>query len=134
MERVTDRAPTVIDEPRTPPRRNPSYDVLGFNYARAMQLAADSSHFRFTTRRLAGEINFVQFLEFRLAIEQLELRGTERVLDIASPKLLAAYLAATGQVAEIHLTDLCDPRLEEFRELVPERRRDRVFTRLVDAS
>jgi SAM-dependent methyltransferase len=79
-------------------------------------------------------VNFVQALEFGLALDRLALTGGERVLDVASPKLLAAYLAAHGLVAEVHMTDLSDARLDDFRALVPAAELARVHTRQLDAT
>ncbi|HWO14826.1 MAG TPA: methyltransferase domain-containing protein [Polyangiaceae bacterium] len=111
-----------------------SLEILGFNTQRSLELLRDGGLRRFGLRRLLGGINFVQSLEFRLALEHLALSGAERVLDVASPKLLAAYLAARGKVAEIVMTDLADPRLSEFRALVPVAQRHRVSCRHVDAT
>ena len=67
---------------------NPSLDILSFNMQRSANLlAAEPSLRKFALTRLVGGINFVQFLEFRLALENLQLDGSGRVLDIASPKL-----------------------------------------------
>lgn len=111
-----------------------SLEILGFNTRRSLGLLGDEGLRRFGLRRLLGGINFVQSLEFRLALEHLDFTGEERVLDVASPKLLAAYLAAQGKVASIVMTDLSDPRLEEFRALVPREQRYRVTCRNVDAT
>jgi SAM-dependent methyltransferase len=110
-----------------------SLQILHFNHRRALGLCASRRRRGFALRRLIGGLNVVQALEFRLALSHLGLTGAERVLDVASPKLLAAYLAATGKVSEIHLTDLSDPRLEDFRALVPEALRARVVARQLDA-
>ena len=111
-----------------------SLEILGFNTRRSLGLLRDDTLRRFGVRRLLGGINFVQSLEFRLALEHLAFTGEERVLDVASPKLLGAYLAASGKVASIVLTDLSDPRLEAFRALVPREQRHRVTCRHVDAT
>jgi SAM-dependent methyltransferase len=111
-----------------------SLEILGFNALRSLGLLGDGAFRRFGLRRLLGGLNFVQSLEFRLVLEQLEFSGEERVLDVASPKLLAAYLAAKKQVASIVMTDLSDPRLEEFRALVPREQRHRVTCRHLDAT
>ena len=111
-----------------------SLEILGFNTRRSLGLLRDGALRRFGLRRLLGGLNFVQSLEFRLALEHLAFGGSERVLDVASPKLLAAYLAASQKVASIVMTDLSDPRLEEFRALVPSDQRHRVTCRHVDAT
>jgi len=111
-----------------------SSGILGFNICRSFGLLREADLRRFGVRRLLGGINFVQSLEFRLVLEHLAFTGMERVLDVASPKLPAAYLAASGKVASIVMTDLSDPRLEDFRALVPPGSRHRVSCQNVDAT
>lgn len=111
-----------------------SLEIIGFNTRRSLGLLRDGALRRFGLRRLLGGINVVQSLEFRLALEHLAFTGSERVLDVASPKLLAAYLAARQKVASIVITDLSDPRLEAFRALVPSEQRQRVTCRHIDAT
>jgi SAM-dependent methyltransferase len=109
-------------------------DILAFNTRRSLALLGDRGRRGFALRRLLGGVNFVQYLEFQLILDHLDLSGRERVLDVASPKLLAAYLAASGRVAQIHLTDLADPRLADFAALVPPEAMERVVVRQLDAT
>src|SRR6188768_3441266 len=108
--------------------------ILTFNIRRSLALLRNSHLRRYGLRRLLGGINFVQALEFRLALDHLAFTGSERVLDVASPKLLAAWLASSGKVASIVMTDLSDPRLEDFRALVPPEQQHRVSCRNLDAT
>lgn len=58
-----------------------------------------------------------RYLELPYALEALAARPGERVLDLASPKLLAAELARRG--VEVTSVDEHEPEVERWRRLAP---------------
>jgi SAM-dependent methyltransferase len=58
-------------------------------------------------------------VELPWVAERILSERPARVLDIASPKLLACWLAARGGVAEVVATDLWAQEVEDWRRLVP---------------
>src|SRR5438105_13712038 len=59
-----------------------------------------------------------RYLELPWVRRALGIRPGERVLDLASPKLLAVVLARDG--AEVVSVDRLEPEIEAWRKLAPE--------------
>src|SRR5438477_8124035 len=59
-----------------------------------------------------------RYLELPWVRRELGVRPGERVLDLASPKLLAVVLARDG--AEVVSVDQLEPAIEAWRQLEPE--------------
>ncbi len=73
--------------------------------------------FRAAIPRLLGPLSYPRGMEFRLALEELSLGERERVLDVASPKLLFVWLAAKTQL-RLTATDIMETFMAPTRDLL----------------
>ncbi|MGD0114743.1 MAG: methyltransferase domain-containing protein [Dehalococcoidia bacterium] len=67
--------------------------------------------------RLMNPMSYPRGMEFRLALQEMALSGRERVLDVASPKLLFVWLAANTRL-DLAATDILESFIAPTRDLL----------------
>jgi SAM-dependent methyltransferase len=72
--------------------------------------------FKRSLRLLILPVNYWRDIEYRLVYEAMGFRGTDKILDIGSPKLLSLYLAKRLG-AEVFATDIEDYFVRQYNTL-----------------
>jgi SAM-dependent methyltransferase len=88
-------------------------------YTYALKIGAKelaSGDYKHAIRHLLVPVPYWRLVEFRLVRDAGEFRGTDRILDIGSPKLLSIYLAKTLG-AEVYATDIDEYFMGEYTSL-----------------
>ncbi len=85
-------------------------------YTYALKIGANElahGNYKHAIRHLLVPVPYWRLVEFRLVRDAGDFRGTDRILDIGSPKLLSIYLAKTLGT-EVYATDIDDYFVNEY--------------------
>jgi SAM-dependent methyltransferase len=88
-------------------------------YTYALQIGAKElvhGDYKHAIRHLLVPVPYWRLVEFRLVRDSGDFKGSDRILDIGSPKLLSIYLAKTLG-AEVYATDIDDYFMGEYNLL-----------------